>query len=158
MVLLRPSLLGPRLSATYGIRELDVRDSVSELYCLFTYERQPRSCLSSGHYFNPDWLALGHSRGYESLSSKAFMRASVLALDCAIYIPSVLAFSQTWWKARSHRTQVSAATWVYPKHSSEPMTSPQVIAALTVLLQPSLIIIDNGHFQCVFCASTLGLF
>ncbi|KAG9019276.1 Glucosyltransferase-like protein [Tulasnella sp. 427] len=84
-------------------------------------------CGLVAHYINPSWVALDQSRGIESDESKVFMRASVLVLDLIVYIPSIIWFTRSWWTSRSRRTQN--------------------IALLTILLQPSLILIDNGHFQ-----------
>ncbi|KAG8860864.1 Glucosyltransferase-like protein [Tulasnella sp. 330] len=76
---------------------------------------------------NPAWVALDSSRGFEDPPSKVFMRASVLALDLMLYIPAAVWFTRSWWSWRSRRTQN--------------------LALLTILLQPALILIDNGHFQ-----------
>ncbi|KAI0087799.1 ALG6, ALG8 glycosyltransferase family-domain-containing protein [Irpex rosettiformis] len=84
-------------------------------------------CGIVGTWINPEWLALFKSRGYESEASKVFMRATVLAWDTLIYVPAVVYFTRTWQGNRSSRTQ----------H----------VALLTLLLQPSLLIVDFGHFQ-----------
>lgn len=84
-------------------------------------------CGLIAHYINPSWVALDKSRGIENEESKAFMRASVLALDLLLYIPAVVWFTRIWWTSRSRRTQN--------------------IALLTILLQPALTLVDNGHFQ-----------
>ncbi|KAG8887278.1 Glucosyltransferase-like protein [Tulasnella sp. 332] len=76
---------------------------------------------------NPAWVALDSSRGFEDPPSKVFMRASVLALDLMLYIPAAVWFTRSWWSWRSRRTQN--------------------LALLTILLQPALILIDNGHFH-----------
>lgn len=43
-------------------------------------------------YFNPDWVALSHSRGFESYSHKLFMRSSVLVTDILIFFSAVAAY------------------------------------------------------------------
>ncbi|KAI0802056.1 glucosyltransferase [Irpex lacteus] len=84
-------------------------------------------CGIIGSWVNPDWFALFSSRGYESEGSKVYMRATVLVWDALIYVPAVVYFTRTWQGNRSSRTQ----------H----------VALLTLLLQPSLLIVDFGHFQ-----------
>ncbi|EJU03327.1 ALG6 ALG8 glycosyltransferase [Dacryopinax primogenitus] len=84
-------------------------------------------CGWLGSQINPDWFALEKSRGCESPSSRVFMRATVLALDLAIYIPCIVMFCRRWFAYRSLRTQE--------------------LAIITLLLQPALIPIDHGHFQ-----------
>ncbi|KAG9037019.1 Glucosyltransferase-like protein [Tulasnella sp. JGI-2019a] len=84
-------------------------------------------CGLVANAINPAWVALGPSRGFEDPSNKVFMRASVLALELILYIPAAVWFTRSWWSWRSRRTQN--------------------LALLTILLQPALILIDNGHFQ-----------
>ncbi|KIO27041.1 glycosyltransferase family 57 protein [Tulasnella calospora MUT 4182] len=84
-------------------------------------------CGLVAHCINPSWVALDTSRGVENAESKVFMRATVLVLDLLVYIPAIVWFTRLWWTSRSRRTQN--------------------IALLTILLQPSLTLIDNGHFQ-----------
>lgn len=55
------------------------------------------------------------------------MRSSVLFFDLLIYIPAILFFLSRKLDGRGRRTKA--------------------IALATVLLQPSTILIDNGHFQ-----------
>ncbi|KAH7337033.1 ALG6, ALG8 glycosyltransferase family-domain-containing protein [Rhizoctonia solani] len=84
-------------------------------------------CGFIAHKINPAWVALDASRGYESPTSKHFMRMSVLLLEMLVYIPAVYIYTRIALPGRSRRTQN--------------------IAFLTVLLQPALILIDHGHFQ-----------
>ncbi|KAJ1303281.1 hypothetical protein OPQ81_011478 [Rhizoctonia solani] len=84
-------------------------------------------CGLIAHKINPAWVALDASRGYESPTSKHFMRMSVLLLELLVYIPAVYVYTRIALPGRSRRTQN--------------------IAFLTVLLQPALILIDHGHFQ-----------
>lgn len=75
------------------------------------------------------------------------MRASVLALDLLVYIPAVVWFTRLWWTSRSRRTQVRR---FLQSDSRDTNHIPiQNIALLTILLQPALTLIDNGHFQLV---------
>lgn len=87
-----------------------------------------------GSLLDPTWFTLDTSRGIETEESKVFMRYTVLATDLAIYIPALIYFVRSWHGNRSKRTQS--------------------LALLCLLLQPSLILIDNGHFQ--FNSAMLG--
>lgn len=76
---------------------------------------------------------LGSSRGIEDEETKFFMRASALVSDAVVFFPAVIYFCLTYFTQRD-----------------------KAIKALALLLfQPSLILIDHGHFQynCV----SLGL-
>ena len=90
---------------------------------------QLKYSLSSAHKINPLWVALDISRGLETPSSKVYMRATVLVFDALIYIPALVHFvtSSPLLRHRSNRA----------RH----------VALLTLLLQPSLLLVDNGHFQ-----------
>lgn len=72
-------------------------------------------------------LALDSSRGSEDPLLILFLRSSVLALDVLLYMPPVLFFLSRRLHGRGRRTRT--------------------IAILSVLLQPSLVLIDHGHFQ-----------
>lgn len=72
-------------------------------------------------------LALDTSRGSEDPLLILFLRSSVLVLDVLLYLPPVLFFLLRRLHGRGRRTRT--------------------IAILSVLLQPSLILIDHGHFQ-----------
>lgn len=72
-------------------------------------------------------FALDKSRGTEADEVVLFMRATVLALDLLVYVPAILFFLNRKLQGRGRRTRA--------------------IAILTVLLQPSTILIDHGHFQ-----------
>ncbi|KAI9284963.1 glycosyl transferase [Umbelopsis sp. AD052] len=84
-------------------------------------------CGIVGSWINPAWFALDESRGYESPDSKHFMRATVVFWESIIFIPAVLVFTQICYGKQGHLKKN--------------------IAALLILLQPALIIIDHGHFQ-----------
>jgi alpha-1,3-glucosyltransferase len=73
-------------------------------------------------------VALDASRGIETPSSKVYMRATVLALDCIVYLPALYYFiSSSSLRHRSLRA----------RH----------VALAILLFQPALILIDSGHFQ-----------
>ncbi|ORX88995.1 ALG6, ALG8 glycosyltransferase [Basidiobolus meristosporus CBS 931.73] len=84
-------------------------------------------CGYVGQYFNPEWFLLDSSRGYESVESKLYMRATVIFFEYLIYIPAMVFFYKHWAKNTNWSTKNAAL--------------------LLVLLQPALILIDNGHFQ-----------
>ncbi|EIW81432.1 glycosyltransferase family 57 protein [Coniophora puteana RWD-64-598 SS2] len=84
-------------------------------------------CGQVGALVNPAWVALDSSRGIETPESKLFMRSTVMFFDTLIYVPALYYFIKTWQDSRSSRTQ----------H----------VALLILLLQPALLLIDNGHFQ-----------
>nr|XP_006634979.1 PREDICTED: dolichyl pyrophosphate Man9GlcNAc2 alpha-1,3-glucosyltransferase isoform X1 [Lepisosteus oculatus] len=91
-------------------------------------------CAHVARLINPDWIALHTSQGYESITHKLYMRATVLVADILIYIPVVL---------------------LYCFCLSEGSAKKKVSTMLCILLYPGLILIDYGHFQynCV----SLGL-
>ncbi|KAK9462940.1 glycosyl transferase [Lipomyces oligophaga] len=82
-----------------------------------------------GTLFNPVWFALNSSRGCEQLDLKSYMRSTVVISDVLIYIPAVTMFIR--WKI--NHTKLSPYF--------------HTISTAMVLLQPSLILIDHGHFQ-----------
>ncbi|XP_051752270.1 dolichyl pyrophosphate Man9GlcNAc2 alpha-1,3-glucosyltransferase [Ctenopharyngodon idella] len=91
-------------------------------------------CAYVAKLFNPEWVELNASRGYESHTHKLFMRATVLFADILIYIPAVL---------------------VYCFYFCDGSSKQKVATAFCILLYPGLVLIDYGHFQynCV----SLGL-
>ncbi|KAI9260161.1 ALG6, ALG8 glycosyltransferase family-domain-containing protein [Sporodiniella umbellata] len=93
-------------------------------------------CGILGSKINVDWFALDTSRGYESVESKLFMRSTAIVSELLIYIPAVFVFCQT----------VYGTSNAYVK---------KYTAAVLILLQPALILIDHGHFQ--FNSVMLGL-
>ncbi|CAG8722968.1 28454_t:CDS:2, partial [Dentiscutata erythropus] len=84
-------------------------------------------CGKIGSILDPTWFALDSSRGYESDESKLFMRSTVLVCEFLIYVPAVLMFVNWWFAGNSWKKRE--------------------LAVLLILLQPALILIDNGHFQ-----------
>ncbi|OCB89872.1 glucosyltransferase [Sanghuangporus baumii] len=84
-------------------------------------------CGLIGSFINPSWFELDKSRGIETPESKQFVRATVLVSDALVYIPALVFFVRALHANRSKRTQS--------------------LALLSLLLQPSLILIDSGHFQ-----------
>ncbi|KAL1915325.1 uncharacterized protein VTP21DRAFT_6783 [Calcarisporiella thermophila] len=83
-------------------------------------------CGVVGSWINPAWFALYDSRGLEGPELKLFMRTSVILLEFMIYVPAVIGFVRRCSKKRDVNTNANI---------------------LLLLLQPSLLIIDHGHFQ-----------
>lgn len=91
-----------------------------------------------GGILHPEWFALDSSRGLESDGLKSYMRATALASELIFYV--FFAFKYARMRAAANKTKV--LNWV--------------TNLLVFLLIPSLIIIDNGHFQ--YNSVMLGLF
>ena len=53
-------------------------------------------------------MALYDSRGYETDSSKVFMRLSVLLVDLLLFVPGVWAFCRRFYRERSVAAQLLA--------------------------------------------------
>ncbi|KAK9382133.1 glycosyl transferase [Kockiozyma suomiensis] len=82
-----------------------------------------------GSIINSTWFQLDSSRGCEDPNLISYMRMTVIVSDLAVYIPAVSMFIR--WKMKSNKLS--------PFHHS--------ISTAAILLQPSLILIDHGHFQ-----------
>ena len=97
----------------------------------------------ANHFGDPRWVALrGVGDVADEIETKLFMRNTVLLSEVLLWIPVVLGWGAvvlggvgTKRGRRSDRTKA--------------------VAIAAVLLQPALILIDNGHFQCVkvLCSS-----
>lgn len=81
----------------------------------------------------PEAVALGASRGYETPSSRLLMRWSAVASDLVFLLPGVVAFVYAFYGKRS------------PSFRESPTRLTWAIALLT--LSPAPILIDHGHFQ-----------
>lgn len=94
-----------------------------------------------GSFINPQWFAMNTSRGFESPDNdlKTYMRFTVLLSEALFYIPAVVYFTK----------------WVGKHRNQSPIG--QFIAAAAILFQPSLMLIDHGHFQynCVMLGLTV---
>lgn len=113
-------------------------------------------CGYVADFLNPEFVALGASRGYESYEHKLFMRVTVLIADLFIYIPAV------WWyfcKKQSDHQNVSRNLRdgnTYSVHSvKEDKALTSHISMYLTLIYPGLILIDHGHFQ--YNGISLGL-
>lgn len=86
----------------------------------------------------PDLVVLNTSRGYETPSSKLFMRSTVLLCDLLLFFPAVLVFISFLCKDNNGIFNL-------------------FIAVSVVLLQPAFVLIDHGHFQYNCVALGLSL-
>ena len=93
------------------------------------------------------------SRGYENdPTHKAFMRATVWVLDGCVYIPAAYCILKTLWQSqRANKQSISDTQQTGGFDYS--FTSTFLLA----LLQPSVILIDHGHFQYNTVALGLAL-
>jgi alpha-1,3-glucosyltransferase len=114
-------------------------------------------CGHVASFVNPEFVALGSSRGYESYGHKLFMRVTVLVADLFIYMPAV------WWYfcKRQSNHQNTAKNSKDGNTSSmhtvkeEKYLTPNVVAMYLTFIYPGLILIDYGHFQ--YNGISLGL-
>ncbi|KAE8145322.1 ALG6, ALG8 glycosyltransferase family-domain-containing protein [Aspergillus avenaceus] len=82
-----------------------------------------------GTLFDPAWFALDASRGFEDPRLKVYMRATVVVSEYLVYVPAVVNFLRRY--TQMHGVPVWSAS----------------VALVAILLQPSTILIDHGHFQ-----------
>lgn len=85
-------------------------------------------------YLDADMIALGTSRGYETLGSKSMMRSSVILADLLVLFPAVY-----YCVSVMYRSELRAPA--YDKWRLKTLT------AYLILSQPSFLLIDHGHFQ-----------
>lgn len=78
---------------------------------------------------NPDWFALHTSRGFENQLLKVYMRATVLVSEYLVFVPAAIILNRKLARLRSVNKWESS------------------IALVAILMQPSTILIDHGHFQ-----------
>ncbi|ODQ77039.1 glycosyltransferase family 57 protein [Babjeviella inositovora NRRL Y-12698] len=83
-----------------------------------------------GSFINPAWFTLVDSRMFESENLKSYMRYTAIASEVLVYYPAVFGF----------------ARWMAGKYHRQPAID-QTIAVAAILFQPSLILVDHGHFQ-----------
>lgn len=91
-----------------------------------------------GGFINSDWFALVKSRGIESAGIKTFMRQSSLISDLVVYFPAVF-----------HLTSILSKNMKLGRMH-------QIVVLALIISQPSLILIDHGHFQ--YNSVMLGFF
>ena len=96
-----------------------------------------------GHFsellVGPHTVALGDSRGYENdPTHKAYMRATVWILELGIYFPAAYYVLRALWRneqVKQQQARIGAFDYRF------------AAVFLLALLQPSIILIDHGHFQ-----------
>ncbi|KNC70492.1 hypothetical protein SARC_16978, partial [Sphaeroforma arctica JP610] len=79
------------------------------------------------HTINPTWVALHASHGIETPESKAFMRFTVLSSDLLLWLPVCILFAYI-----HHRR----SDWAH-----------KTTLIVGMIMCPSLIMVDHGHFQ-----------
>lgn len=83
-----------------------------------------------GSVINSSWFELDSSRKLDDYDLKSYMRATAILSELCIYIPAVM------WFVR----------W-FGRHYIKLNSIDQSMAVGAILFQPSLILIDHGHFQ-----------
>jgi len=78
----------------------------------------------------PPLVEFKTSHGHESIKGKLFMRMTVVLLDIILYIPLIKKLMTTLYPTKNQNNH----TWYF-------------ISTLVLLLTPSLLLIDHGHFQ-----------
>ena len=112
--------------------------------------RSPAGSWACGWLLNrtePAAVALHSSRGYQTPSSKLFMRAAALVSDLAVYHTGVVAAAAALHPppaaAADATTTAAAGGWAqWPQWKRR-----RLLAAAAAVLQPGLVAIDHGHFQ-----------
>ncbi|KAI5796653.1 glycosyl transferase [Geopyxis carbonaria] len=82
-----------------------------------------------GNLVRPSWFELHTSRGLDDPKLKFFMRATVVISEYITYVPAMVVFVRVYGKLFDMS--------VYEK----------AVSLAAILIQPSLMIIDHGHFQ-----------
>jgi alpha-1,3-glucosyltransferase len=107
--------------------------SVYLVKCQLLWDFLTLKCCSA-EKINPSWVALDSSRGIEGYNLRLFMRYTVLIADVLIYFPAIFVFCKLFYNNNKNNNSLQTAA-----------------VALVMLLQPSLILIDHGHFQYPHC-------
>jgi len=98
----------------------------------------------------PAAVALGTSRGYETASSRLFMRWSVVASDLVCFLPGILAFVLAFYGANKRgelSTEMRAKTAARAVGTKGESPARIAWAVAVLALSPAPILIDHGHFQ-----------
>jgi hypothetical protein len=100
--------------------------------------------------FEPEAVALGSSRGYETPSSKSLLRWTVVLSDVLTFFPAALL------SARLLRPAAGAARAAGAGAGAG--ASAELFALAALLLQPAHVLTDHGHFQynCISLGLALG--
>lgn len=108
-----------------------------------------------GHLYNPSFVALrpplltdhtGWGDLHECL--KLFLRFTVLGSDLILWIPVVLVYSFVVFRPQQPKLDSSTGrSSVFRSTSTLNGTTSAIYSAMLLLLNPNLILIDNGHFQ-----------
>ncbi|KAL7266831.1 Glucosyltransferase-like protein [Rhizina undulata] len=82
-----------------------------------------------GKKINPAWFKLYESRGLDDDALKTFMRATAIVSEYLIYVPAAAIFVRVYGSI------------------SDMSKYDKAVALAAILMQPSLMLIDHGHFQ-----------
>ncbi|CAK4018810.1 glycosyltransferase family 57 [Lecanosticta acicola] len=93
-----------------------------------------------GASINQHWFTLYESRGREDIGLQMFMRSTVLLSEWLIFIPATVLCTLLLGKSLDVRKRAKQFS----------------VAAIALLLQPALIMVDHGHFQ--YNSVMLGFF
>eukprot|EP00049_Salpingoeca_infusionum_P000601 m.41173 g.41173 ORF g.41173 m.41173 type:complete len:478 (-) comp10522_c0_seq3:115-1548(-) len=88
------------------------------------------ACGMVANMIDPSWMALNASRGIETPGVKLFMRYTVLVADVLILVPAVV----LWANVATRTLKISNV-----------LGTAGVVAV--VMLNPTLTLVDHGHFQ-----------
>lgn len=106
----------------------------------------------------PDMVALGTSRGIETLGAIAFMRGTALLLDAVLWLPVALAFGCLWQARADDAVRVSSVEREGGARGAVRVGGTDLAASgaaarglprelALLLLQPAIMLVDHGHFQ-----------
>ncbi|GMM38424.1 dolichyl-P-Glc:Man(9)GlcNAc(2)-PP-dolichol alpha-1,3-glucosyltransferase [Saccharomycopsis crataegensis] len=96
-----------------------------------------------GWFIRPEWFQLDATDGLENEELKFFMRFTVIVSESLLYIPAVYYYTKWFNKNMDILNKKSSLN--------------QVLSIAVLLFQPTLILIDHGHFQynCVMLGFAL---
>lgn len=96
------------------------------------------------HAVDPKAVTLFSSRGYETATSRAAMRTTVLVADALVFIPALLFAVLSLHASGTRRVTPTL------------MGAEALSTVIFCMLLPSLVLVDHGHFQ--YNGVSLGLF
>lgn len=100
----------------------------------------------------PEMIKFVKSRGIDTWQTIWFMRSSVLLIDALVFLPSIIFLSfELWnlWKntINSENNQCLSKDKIEFKLLSSSKKNINIFSLLFIAIHPSLLLIDNGHFQ-----------
>lgn len=101
----------------------------------------------ASHLIEPQSVALGASRGYETQTHKTFMRASALLSDVLCMFPAMLCVVSHMYRRAMAPGSGRGATLGPPTGVRSEWNRRYILQLLVCTFNPTLLIIDHGHFQ-----------